>query len=67
MRYCDAQGRDEWRFQDGTVIKTNENGHKILLMPNGQKEIHTKEFKVSFLVISILNSKIIPLSIEAYS
>lgn len=46
VRYCDPSGKDEWRFADGTVIKTNELGHKILLMANGQKEIHTKEFKV---------------------
>ncbi|KAK6642192.1 hypothetical protein RUM44_013915 [Polyplax serrata] len=45
VRYCDPSGKDEWRFADGTVIKTNELGHKILLMANGQKEIHTKEFK----------------------
>ncbi|KAL0266572.1 UNVERIFIED_CONTAM: hypothetical protein PYX00_009079 [Menopon gallinae] len=49
VRYCDPSGKDEWRFLDGTVIKTDKNGHKVLLLPNGQKEIHTKEYKVNYL------------------
>ncbi|XP_067648276.1 inner centromere protein A [Eurosta solidaginis] len=33
---------EEWRFADGTTLVQMRNGDRILMLPNGQKEIHTK-------------------------
>ncbi|XP_054726317.1 putative autophagy-related protein 11 [Anastrepha obliqua] len=33
---------EEWRFADGTNLIQMRNGDRVLILPNGQKEIHTK-------------------------
>ncbi|XP_061395752.1 centromere protein J [Musca vetustissima] len=38
----DEKKAEEWRFPDGTHLVQMRNGDKILSLPNGQKEIHTK-------------------------
>jgi hypothetical protein len=42
-----SDGTVEVLFPDGTVAQTFINGDKILSLPNGQREIHTKEYKVN--------------------
>jgi len=42
-----TDGTVEVLFPDGTVAQTFVNGDKILILPNGQKEIHTKAHKVN--------------------
>lgn len=37
----DEHKLEEWRFADGTNLIQMKNGDRILLLPNGQKEIHT--------------------------
>lgn len=34
---------EEWIYPDGSTMKINLNNDKILTLPNGQKEVHTKE------------------------
>nr|XP_018916382.1 PREDICTED: centromere protein J [Bemisia tabaci]XP_018916384.1 PREDICTED: centromere protein J [Bemisia tabaci] len=39
-------GLEEWTFSDKSVLKTNKKtGYRMLELPNGQKEIHTSEYK----------------------
>uniref|UniRef100_UPI004038AD3C centrosomal P4.1-associated protein-like n=1 Tax=Callospermophilus lateralis TaxID=76772 RepID=UPI004038AD3C len=38
-------GREEIVFPDGTVVIVKRNGDKTILFSNGQKEIHTAQFK----------------------
>ncbi|XP_047413906.1 centromere protein J-like [Sciurus carolinensis] len=38
-------GREETVFPDGTVVIVKRNGDKTILFSNGQKEIHTAQFK----------------------
>ncbi|XP_048661710.1 centromere protein J-like [Marmota marmota marmota] len=38
-------GREEIVFSDGTVVIVKRNGDKTILFSNGQKEIHTAQFK----------------------
>ncbi|XP_008587372.1 PREDICTED: centromere protein J-like, partial [Galeopterus variegatus] len=38
-------GREETLFPDGTTVRVNRNGDKTILLSNGQKEIHTAQFK----------------------
>uniref|UniRef100_A0A8D0GBW1 Centromere protein J C-terminal domain-containing protein n=1 Tax=Sphenodon punctatus TaxID=8508 RepID=A0A8D0GBW1_SPHPU len=38
-------GLEETVFPDGTVVKVEKNGDKMVLFSNGQKEIHTAQFK----------------------
>lgn len=45
-------GTVEVLFPDGTVAQTSMNGDKILISPNGQKEIHTKTHKANEYLIS---------------
>lgn len=40
-----TDGSEEWIYKDGTVLKIDAEKQKILIFPNGQKEIHTKEHK----------------------
>lgn len=42
-----SNGTVEVSFPDGTVAQTFINGDKILILPNGQREIHTKAHKVN--------------------
>lgn len=47
-----SDGTVEVLFPDGTIAQTFINGDKILTLPNGQKEIHTKAHKVNECLIS---------------
>lgn len=38
-------GKEECIFSDKTVLKTDSNGDKVLLMANGQQEHQTKDFR----------------------
>ncbi|XP_039235499.1 centromere protein J-like [Pipra filicauda] len=40
-----SDGLKETFFPDGTVVKVEKNGDKIVIFSNGQKEIHTAQFK----------------------
>ncbi|XP_064505013.1 centromere protein J-like [Pseudopipra pipra] len=40
-----SDGLKETFFPDGTVVKVEKNGDKIVVFSNGQKEIHTAQFK----------------------
>ncbi|XP_010010214.1 PREDICTED: centromere protein J-like [Nestor notabilis] len=40
-----SNGFKETIFPDGTVVKAEKNGDKIVVFSNGQKEIHTVQFK----------------------
>lgn len=47
VRTCFPDGNEEWVFQDGLVVKVDSQlGEKVLLLPNGQREVHTKEHMV---------------------
>lgn len=41
-----SDGREEIKYLDGSVVTVEANGDRVLLLPNGQKEVHTKEHKV---------------------
>ncbi|XP_074804868.1 centrosomal P4.1-associated protein-like isoform X3 [Natator depressus] len=43
-RFYDG-GLEETIFPDGTVVKVEKNGDKMVMFSNGQKEIHTSQFK----------------------
>ncbi|XP_065444993.1 centromere protein J-like isoform X1 [Chrysemys picta bellii] len=43
-RFYDG-GLEETVFPDGTVVKIEKNGDKMVMFSNGQKEIHTSQFK----------------------
>ncbi|KAF2882793.1 hypothetical protein ILUMI_23305 [Ignelater luminosus] len=45
IRQTHNDGTEEVRYPDGTIVTVNLEGERILLLPNGQKEIHTKEHK----------------------
>lgn len=36
---------EEWRFADGSTVIQKRNGDRVLIMPNGQKETHSKDTK----------------------
>uniref|UniRef100_A0A8B9RW11 Centromere protein J C-terminal domain-containing protein n=1 Tax=Accipiter nisus TaxID=211598 RepID=A0A8B9RW11_9AVES len=40
-----SDGFKETFFPDGTVVKVEKNGDKTVVFSNGQKEIHTVQFK----------------------
>jgi hypothetical protein len=47
VRTCFPNGWEEWVFQDGLVVKVHSQlGEKVLLLPNGQREVQTKEHMV---------------------
>ena len=39
-------GSEKTTFADGTTQKVDCNGVRVIIFPNGQKETHTKQFKV---------------------
>lgn len=39
-------GSEEITYLDGSVVTISTKGDRVLLLPNGQKEIHTEEHKV---------------------
>ena len=43
-------GKTETKFPDGTVVIEEANGDSIILLPNGQKEEHTLQYKVHCLL-----------------
>ena len=45
-----VNGAEETVFADGTVQNVDVNGDRTISFPNGQREIHTKHFKVSMLL-----------------
>ena len=40
-------GIEESIFEDGTVIRVEKNGDKTMEFPNGQREVHTADYKVT--------------------
>ena len=44
-----VNGAEETVFADGTIQNVDVNGQRTISFPNGQREIHTQNFKVSFL------------------
>ena len=40
-------GKTETKFPDGTIVINEANGDSTILLPNGQKEEHTSQYKVS--------------------
>ncbi|KAJ8270712.1 hypothetical protein GJAV_G00118380 [Gymnothorax javanicus] len=45
IKYVYPDGREESVFPDGTIVKLARNGEKTLKFTNGQREIHTSQFK----------------------
>lgn len=44
-KFINPDGSEETRLPNGTLIKVDKNGDKVIEYPNKQREIHTKEFK----------------------
>uniref|UniRef100_A0A4W2FPY9 Centromere protein J C-terminal domain-containing protein n=1 Tax=Bos indicus x Bos taurus TaxID=30522 RepID=A0A4W2FPY9_BOBOX len=38
-------GREETVFPDGTIVSVERNGDKTIVLSNGQREVHTAQFK----------------------
>jgi len=38
--------KEVWNYLDGSVLTVDPNGSRELVLLNGQREIHTKEYKV---------------------
>lgn len=49
-------GKEIWNYLDGSVLTVDPNGYRELVLLNGQREIHTNDYKVciSFIQIIIL-------------
>ncbi|XP_069463944.1 centromere protein J-like isoform X2 [Ambystoma mexicanum] len=45
VKHLYEDGHEETTFPDGTVVKVEKNGNKTVVFSNGQKEIHTAQFK----------------------
>ena len=46
MKRVWSSGEEESVFADGTVQKLQANGNRVIEYTNGQKETHTKDYKV---------------------
>ena len=46
IKYLFPNGGEESVFADGTVLRVEPNGQRIMEFPNGQREIHTDQYKV---------------------
>ena len=46
IKYLFPNGTEESIFPDGTVIRVEKNGNKSMEFPNGQREVHTEQYKV---------------------
>ena len=46
IKYLFPNGGEESVFADGTVLRVDPNGHRVMEFPNGQREIHTDQYKV---------------------
>lgn len=40
-------GKEKIVFADGTVQQVQPNGNRTIDFPDGQREIHTKQYKVN--------------------
>ena len=47
IKYLYPNGEEEYVFSDGTIQKVNVEGERTIEFPNGQRETHTKCYKVS--------------------
>lgn len=61
IKYLYPNGAEECVFSDGTIQKVSVEGERTIEFPNGQRETHTKYYKVSatlrfFFQASILKS-----------
>uniref|UniRef100_UPI00358F513C centromere protein J isoform X2 n=1 Tax=Myxine glutinosa TaxID=7769 RepID=UPI00358F513C len=45
IKYLHPDGNEESIFPDGTIIRLQQNGDKVIEFDNGQREVHTTEFK----------------------
>ncbi|XP_011373771.1 centromere protein J isoform X1 [Pteropus vampyrus] len=45
VKHVFADGQEESAFPDGTVVRTQRDGNKIIEFSNGQREVHTAQFK----------------------
>ncbi|KAG2468011.1 CENPJ protein, partial [Polypterus senegalus] len=45
VKHLYPDGREESVFPDGTVVKLDKNGEKTVEFSNGQREIHTSQYK----------------------
>jgi centromere protein J len=48
VKYLFADGSQESVFTSGVIQRVAGNGDMTIEHPNGQREIHTDQFKVSF-------------------
>lgn len=51
--------KEIWNYLDGSVLTVDPNGHRELVLLNGQREIHTNEFKVCLSFKLVYNNNII--------
>ena len=42
-----SDGMEESVFPDGTILRVDKSGERVLELPNGQREIHTDLLKVN--------------------
>ena len=47
IKYLYPNGAEECVFSDGTIQKVSVDGERTIEFPNGQRETHTKYYKVS--------------------
>ncbi|XP_043075135.1 centromere protein J isoform X2 [Puntigrus tetrazona] len=45
VKILHSDGREESIFPDGTVVKISQHGEKVVEFTNGQREIHTSQYK----------------------
>ncbi|KAJ8669653.1 hypothetical protein QAD02_000912 [Eretmocerus hayati] len=45
IKIAKADGSEKWAFHDGTVAVVSINGEKIITLPYGQREVHTRDYK----------------------
>jgi len=45
IKYLFPNGSEESIFPDGTVIRLESNGQRTMEFPNGQRELHTQQYK----------------------
>ena len=48
IKYLYPNGAEECVFSDGTIQKVNKDGERTIEFPNGQREMHTKYYKVGY-------------------
>ena len=52
IKYLYPNGAEECVFSDGTIQKVSVDGERTIEFPNGQRETHTKFYKVSRISLS---------------